>query len=387
MYVFNLGGLCSLHIWHCVLTHCSYFVGVMPRRKAPKQMDTQSVQIASTVQTKRRKSNQSAVSSTTEQSSSTIDYEKLANEILRQQGKLQAQPTNCSDSHSLNPLPQENITVSPLPCTLQTNSPTGGQVQCAASEPRPQTAAEGTVSELVTRIFEGEPAGTEPNKTPTSNISITDGIPLGATVPSKIKSKIWSNEFIDLRSLLTHQEEDPVTLLITPGVINLQHSQKAKTPLSINQWTDAFLVFTCILLEQKPTEAPHLLKYMSFIRELQKLHGDSAWRAYDESFRKLRETIDLPWQKPVEELRGKSLAISSKQSYVQPFRGKQVGRISGVRFCFAYNQGNKCRTTPCLFTHICQTCRGPHPKIKCRSAEKFEHDKFSSNPSKGKQTK
>ena len=68
-------------------------------------METQSVQIASTVQTKRRKSNQSAVSSKTEQSSSTIDYEKLANEILRQQGKLQAQPTNCSDSHPLNPPP------------------------------------------------------------------------------------------------------------------------------------------------------------------------------------------------------------------------------------------------------------------------------------------
>ena len=81
---------------------------------------------ASTVQTKRRKSNQSAVSSTTEQSSSTIDYEKIANEILRQQGKLQAQPTNCSDSHPLNPPPPQEISVSPLPCTLQTKSPTGG---------------------------------------------------------------------------------------------------------------------------------------------------------------------------------------------------------------------------------------------------------------------
>ncbi|XP_062598861.1 uncharacterized protein LOC134260311 [Saccostrea cucullata] len=204
---------------------------------------------------------------------------------------------------------------------------------------------------------------------------------------NKIKSKIWSNEFIDLRSLLTHQEEDPVTLLITPGVINLQHSQKSKTPLSINQWTDAFLVFTCIVIQQKPTEAPHLLKYMSFIRELQKLHGDSAWRSYDESFRKLKETVDLPWQKPVEELRGKSLAVSTKQSNGQPFRGKQVGRIGGVRFCFAYNQGNKCKSTPCPFTHICQACRGNHPKIKCKSTEKSEHDRTSPNPSKGKQTK
>ncbi|XP_061170772.1 uncharacterized protein LOC133180246 [Saccostrea echinata] len=265
------------------------------------------------------------------------------------------------------------------------------QSQTASSESQAATSGSqadttGTVSQLVSRIFEGEPAATAPNKNTSNYISITDGIPLGATVPSKIKSKIWSNEFIDLRSLLTHQEEDPVTLMITPGVINLQYSQKSKTPLSINQLTDTFLIFTCIIIQQKPAEAPHLLRYMSFIRELQKLRRDSAWRSYDESFRKLRETVDLPWQKPVEELRGKSLAISSKQSNGQPFRGKQVGRISGVRFCFDYNQGNKCKSTPSPFTHICQTCRGHHPKSKCRSNDKSEHDKASPNLSKGKQT-
>lgn len=116
-------------------------------------------------------------------------------------------------------------------------------------------------NQLVGKIFEGEPVGTASNHSTGSNcISITDGIPLGAAVSSKIKSKIWSNEFVDLRCLLSHQQEDPVTLLITPGVINLQHCQKLKSPLSINQWTDAFLVFICIVLQKNPTEAPHLLK-------------------------------------------------------------------------------------------------------------------------------
>ncbi|XP_062590953.1 uncharacterized protein LOC134252480 [Saccostrea cucullata] len=364
----------------------------MPRKKTSKQTDGQGMDAPSA---KRRKPNQA--SGATKPDQVPIDYQKLAAEILRQQSLHQPQSTgeekNQEQTSASTTISQVNTTasMSSQPATSGSQASTAGSqaststTQDATSGSQADTTA--TVSQLVSRIFEGEPAGTAPNKNTSNYIPITDGIPLGATVPNKIKSKIWSNEFIDLRSLLTHQEEDPVTLLITPGVINLQHSQKSKTPLSINQWTDAFLVFTCIVIQQKPTEAPHLLKYMSFIRELQKLHGDSAWRSYDESFRKLRETVDLPWQKPVEELRGKSLAVSTKQSNGQPFRGKQVGRIGGVRFCFAYNQGNKCKSTPCPFTHICQACRGNHPKIKCKSTEKSEHDRTSPNTSKGKQTK
>ncbi|XP_062566820.1 uncharacterized protein LOC134229119 [Saccostrea cucullata] len=327
----------------------------MPRKKTSKQTDGQGMEAPSA---KRRKPNQA--SGATKPDQVPIDYQKLAAEILR-----------------FNVITACYIRVTSFYIGSQAST-SGSQASTSGT----QDATSGSQADTTATVSQQAQHPIKHNY-----ISITDGIPLGATVPYKIKSKIWSNEFIDLRGLLTHQEEDPVTLLITPGVINLQHSRKSKTPLSINQWTDAFLVFTCIVIQQKPNEAPHLLKYMSFIRELQKLHGDSAWRSYDESFRKLRETVDLPWQKPVEELRGKSLAVSTKQSNGQPFRGKQVGRIGGVRFCFAYNQGNKCKSTPCPFTLICQACRGNHPKIKCKSTEKSEHDRTSPNPSKGKQTK
>lgn len=164
-----------------------------------------------------------------------------------------------------------------------------------------QGTSSSTVSDLINKVFEGEPAGTANNVKQSSEcIQITDGIPLGASISVKIKSKILSNEYIDIRCLLSHQEEDPVTLLVSPRIINLQHTSKSKTPLSINQWTGAVLVFTCINIQKKPELAPHLLKYMSFVREMHKLHGDSAWRSYDESFQRSRESVDLPWQKPVE---------------------------------------------------------------------------------------
>lgn len=112
-------------------------------------------------------------------------------------------------------------------------------------------------------------------------------------------------------------------LSLNSGVIKVQHTMKSKTPMFISQWTDAFLIFINIRIQKHPSEAPHLLKYISFIREMQRLHGDTAWRTYDESFRKLRESLELAWQKPVEELRGKCISMSQKQNYGQPFRGKQ----------------------------------------------------------------
>lgn len=61
---------------------------------------------------------------------------------------------------------------------------------------------------------------------------------------------------------------------------------KIKTPFSINQWTYAFLVFTCINIQEKKLElASHLLKYMSFVREMHMLHGDLVGRSEGEYFR------------------------------------------------------------------------------------------------------
>lgn len=111
-----------------------------------------------------------------------------------------------------------------------------------------------------------------------------------------------------------------------------------------------------------PTEAPHLLKYVSFVREMQRLHGDTAWKTYDKSFRKLRESPELAWQKPVEKLRGKCISMSQKHKYGQSFRLKTVAK---VHFCFAFNGGDAKPLYP--YSDSCQICSGQHPKLKCSS--------------------
>jgi hypothetical protein len=79
---------------------------------------------------------------------------------------------------------------------------------------------------------------------------------------------------------------------------------------------------------------------------LYKLHGDAAWRSYDEAFRKLRESLDLPWQKPVEELQGKAIALANKPSFGQPFRGKQAGKTMGSVSAMPITKGQNASQLP-----------------------------------------
>ena len=179
---------------------------------------------------------------------------------------------------------------------------------------------------LIDKVLSGEPTNPKPVQ---PHFDLSDGIPLGATITNKIKTKIWANEYIDFRSLLHNQEEEPLSITISAGKIDVAQSVKRKQPLTINQWTDAFLVYASIYIEKHRDEAGNLMKYAHMIRELSRLYVDQAWRTYDESFRKLRESSLLPWQKPVHELRLKVATLGIRQfsngnqgsAVKQPFRG------------------------------------------------------------------
>ena len=150
---------------------------------------------------------------------------------------------------------------------------------------------------LLDDVFTGESAGSTLNNG--SQIQLTDCVPLGATVSAKLKLKIWNNEFVELKSLLPNSNEEPLSIMVKAGKIELQQVSSNKNPITIHQWTDAFLIFISIYLQKFPQEASNLLKYMYTIREINKLHGEQAWRNYDETFRKIRETSLLPWERVV----------------------------------------------------------------------------------------
>ncbi|XP_055997871.1 uncharacterized protein LOC130047269, partial [Ostrea edulis] len=229
------------------------------------------------------------------------------------------------------------------------------------------TSVAQNIAKFVNNILHtGEPA-TLPHKS--DSICLTDGISLAATIPHRLKAKIWENQFIDLRLIMQRQEE-PISLNIAAGSITVQQSSsKNKVPLSIQQWTDAFLIFMAVYIEKHQDQPSHLLKYwVFFTRELQqqqKTLGDKVWYIYDESFRQPKETNpDNLWQKPVEELRVKAATSINFQTHLQPFR-KNTGKMP-VKFYFAFNNGVQCTHKPCPCAHSRQACFGQHPRTNCR---------------------
>lgn len=302
----------------------------------------------------------------------TIDYTQLASEILRlQKVNSNSDVQEVQPGASLQSAEASFIQMSPptsvtQPSTIQP-APTAAPSSSADAS---QSAANQVVS-LLDKIFAGETAAGNRNDI----YKPTDGIPLGASVSKQVKSKIWNNTFIELHTLLPGYKEDPLSVNIVPGTITLQQ-QTRKTELSINQWTSAFYILMAIYMEKNLQEAPHLLKYCEFIRELQRDHGDEAFRFYDKSFRQLREHYNYAWQTPVEELRGKAFSEKFRQkqnpSSTQSFDKKRFGnnmqpfRSSQRNTCYAFNRGETCIKDPCPYRHVCSYCKAAsHKKIEC----------------------
>jgi hypothetical protein len=291
---------------------------------------------------------------------SHMDYDKLASAILRQtQGtepQFSGSPTNTDAQPQPSRNSQEVPTQEPGPLSSDPPHPQPTTQTSDTTPASPSTAA--GLGAVIDAIFLGESTKSQVQKVDQG--IVTEGIPLEASISHKTKSKIWAGEFIDFRSLLTSRE-DPYQLTVSSGVINLHQDPKFKHPISIAQWTDAFLVFAAVYQEKFPAEAPHLLKYCHTIRELQRLHGDTAFRTYDEQFRRLKETRDISWRHSLSELRLKAVTMpkmSPPKTQNQPFR-----------FCFQYNKG-QCTRDNCRFKHSCMQCKGNHPKSKCRVLQK-----------------
>ena len=213
---------------------------------------------------------------------------------------------------------------------------------------------------------------------------MNDSILLGSNTSMRLKQKIWADQFVDFKPLLPNQKDTTVSIQINQNSVSFsnQTTSKTQSPLSIEQWTTAFFTFMSIFIKKKPQDAPHLLKYGFTIREIASSHGDSAWRHYDENFRKLRQSHSLPWQRMLSELMVTSCTMHKpKQNFRPNFRSSFEKH---PKVCFNFNNGTKCRSYPCPFKHLCQFCRESHPRIKCAKnhVDTTRHQKHNSNTSK-----
>lgn len=109
-------------------------------------------------------------------------------------------------------------------------------------------------------MFSGEPA-----RSSTDSVEMEEDIRFGTQYPKK---KNLNNEYIDLKSLLDSKEE-PLSVTISTGVINLHQSQKSKVPISIGSGLMLSSLFRQFIWKKIPTDATNVPKYCPLIREMQ----------------------------------------------------------------------------------------------------------------------
>lgn len=212
----------------------------------------------------------------------------------------------------------------------------------------------------------------------------TKATPQHVGVDPKIKEKIWKNEYVDFRDLVTKDDKTRNVKLQGAEDVWLSFTEKPKQDLSFSIWTKAFGIFTSVYLlkfghAEAPTEYSQLIDYEAVIRDLATSGAD--WRGYDEKFRKARsvDPENIPWDSInshyyMNSFRDGDNAKKGLGQHKNSFQGgkNQKGRLrGGSQFvpygsCRRFHQGFSC-SGACGYSHQCYTCNAekPHPATSC----------------------
>ncbi|CAH1242452.1 Hypp6719 [Branchiostoma lanceolatum] len=117
----------------------------------------------------------------------------------------------------------------------------------------------------------------------------------------------WPYQKFDMQSstdqLLPNQNIDPqYTVALsnagaTPILTLASRPSPHKQPLTLDQWTNAFLVFHYIYVQRHLSASSALVSYQHLIRAMAARGAN--WLRYDESFRMYRQSsITTPWNSP-----------------------------------------------------------------------------------------
>ena len=339
------------------------------------------------------------------QSHTTISHSTMQNseqlESLVTENQIPTNPTSNSQDNQNTVLARLLPPLSTLPLTGEPTSSghalnssfVNNQLNCERSTVQP-SSVQNNLHNLIDNLLTSQPVSTNTNSGIQSQFGrVTDlsvGIPLGAHVPQKTKEKIWADDYIDLRSLLsTEVDTDPWSITLAPSTIIMRSNQtnqnnSKKPPLSFLEWTEAFHIYMAIYVEKYPDESKHMLKYMSTVREIYALKNIYAVHYYDETFRLLRKTNHQPWQIPLRELKDNALYKKRpNQIQAQPARNNYNNRTNTNNqpfpaphdgTCHIYNKYQSCNRKNCNFQHVCKLCRGPHPQITCPRSNKSQQN-------------
>ena len=193
-------------------------------------------------------------------------------------------------------------------------------------------------------------------------------------VSQNIKEKIWNLEYVDLSTLLknnfTVPNETQNCISIDNGrliVSQMNKVLKTKSIDNIDNWTDAFLNYSRILLEKHNCMAHDLLSYMSIIRGALSDSSFDRLYLYDQQFR-LRKALNpsRPWSQIDGNLWLRFVAKAPTQNVTT---NNQHGK------CYDFNFRRVCFRLNCYYLHS----NGMHAAMFCNQFSKGKTNQALNN--------
>ena len=200
-------------------------------------------------------------------------------------------------------------------------------------------------------------------------------LPLDSRITTKLKNKIWNDEYIAFGSLLSNPGAVDTKFQLSVMTSNdglhpslsFEPVHKPQKVAHIATWMSAFRIFVGVYTQKYPHESPALMKYGDIVQDL--ADRGHNWRFYDENFRFLRqkERSAVPWANVHWELWLRSQYPTNRS--VGPGQ-RAVANTTKLPFlsiprghCFRFHKGEEC--SGCEFKHSCFKCAGSHPAIRC----------------------
>lgn len=157
---------------------------------------------------------------------------------------------------------------------------------------------------------------------------------MAARVSSKIKAKIWTQEYIDLGSLLSLSPSSnsySLSLKANNEKFFLEPNDKPRHRFHISQWLTTFNTFVAVYTERFPQRAPQLTKYCETVRDIFAKGED--WHLCDEQFRFLRQSDPnlFTWDQIHWELWFQTMFTSRNKSHCRPLKTKSFSSTISQR--------------------------------------------------------
>ena len=212
-----------------------------------------------------------------------------------------------------------------------------------------------------------------------TRVWLGDGL---GSISKRTHDKLMRWEFVDLgefrpRTSLDRGAQDTETekLVVLPG---FEVAQAKKRPITnIITWVQCFSKYTAAVAQKYPECTPGFMSHMLVVLKAFGEVEEPGWCLYDEAFREKMASMGLKqWPGVDVQVYQETCGGFPRKRTERPTEPRMAGS-SGIKrptggpkqtVCWQYNDGSCSYGRQCKFPHVCEVCRGAHPKSHCPSA-------------------